>query len=58
MIAPSGRGARPVRVGVVSIVVGDLDGIGAALEAIAGLDLPGSGHEVIVPVHGPGSGQA
>ncbi len=54
-MSPSGhRRARPVRTGAVSIVVAEIDGVGAATDAIADLDLPGEGHEVVVPVRGPG----
>jgi glycosyltransferase involved in cell wall biosynthesis len=54
-VSPAGhRRARPVRIGAVSIVVAELDGVGTALDELADLDLPGAGHEVVVPVRGPG----
>ena len=53
-MSPSGhRRARPVRTGAVSIVVAEIDGVGAATDAIADLDLPGEGHEVVVPRRTP-----
>jgi glycosyltransferase involved in cell wall biosynthesis len=47
-------GARPVRTGGVSVVVAELDGDGAALDAVADLDLPGEGHELVIAVRSPG----
>ena len=47
-------GARPVRTGGVSVVVAELDGAGAALDAVADLDLHGEGHEVVIAVQSPG----
>ena len=44
-----------MRTGAVSIVVTEVDGGDATLDAIADLDLPGDGHEVIIPVRGPGT---